>query len=385
MSRQTWAILTGEYPPQPGGVSDYTRLLARGLAKAGNEVHVWAAHSDKAATCDAGVRVHSLPDQFGIASLVALDDALNRLDRRCRILVQYVPHAFGCSAMNVPFCLWLLSRRKQPIWIMFHEVVFPFVPDQPWRHAMLAVVTRLMAVAVVRAAERAFVSIPAWEQLLQPYARSGLPIQWLPVFSNLPPGVSAAATAAVRRRVAPNPESKIVGHFGTYGASIAETLLELLREILKRDTSRIALLIGRGSEEFVAKMLREDSTLAGRILASGGISDETAAAHLRACDLLVQPYPDGASSRRSSLLAGLALGMPILTTEGALSEPLWRESGAVALVPAGDLKAMVQEADKLLGNPCRRQQLSTRARELYQAHFSIERTVAALTGGGQLL
>ena len=26
-----WAILTGEYPPQPGGVSDYTRLVARGI------------------------------------------------------------------------------------------------------------------------------------------------------------------------------------------------------------------------------------------------------------------------------------------------------------------------------------------------------------------
>jgi hypothetical protein len=25
-----WHIITGEYPPQPGGVSDYTRLVARG-------------------------------------------------------------------------------------------------------------------------------------------------------------------------------------------------------------------------------------------------------------------------------------------------------------------------------------------------------------------
>src|SRR5207248_6476969 len=27
-----WHVLTGEYPPQPGGVSDYTRQVARGLA-----------------------------------------------------------------------------------------------------------------------------------------------------------------------------------------------------------------------------------------------------------------------------------------------------------------------------------------------------------------
>ncbi len=37
-----WQIVTGEYPPQPGGVSDYTRLVARGLAGAGDRVEVWA-------------------------------------------------------------------------------------------------------------------------------------------------------------------------------------------------------------------------------------------------------------------------------------------------------------------------------------------------------
>ena len=37
-----WAVLTGEYPPQPGGVSDYTRLVAEGLAAVGDEVAVYA-------------------------------------------------------------------------------------------------------------------------------------------------------------------------------------------------------------------------------------------------------------------------------------------------------------------------------------------------------
>ena len=37
-----WAILTGEYPPQAGGVSDYTRLVAEGLAAVGDEVAVYA-------------------------------------------------------------------------------------------------------------------------------------------------------------------------------------------------------------------------------------------------------------------------------------------------------------------------------------------------------
>jgi glycosyltransferase involved in cell wall biosynthesis len=214
-------------------------------------------------------------------------------------------------------------------------------------------------------------------------ARSGLPIQWLPVFSNLPTSASAEAAAAVRRRIAPNPESLVIGHFGTFGNPIAEILRELLPELLHRDNRRIALLIGRGGEEFASNLLCQDSAFAGRIIASGGVPEQEAAAHLQACDLLVQPYPDGASSRRGSLLAGLALGLPILTTEGALSEPLWCESGAVALAPAGNINAMLQEADRLLGDRCCRLQLAAGARELYQSRFAIERTIAALTNGGR--
>ena len=41
-----WNIITGEYPPQPGGVSDYTRLVAHGLADAGDEVCVYAPPAD---------------------------------------------------------------------------------------------------------------------------------------------------------------------------------------------------------------------------------------------------------------------------------------------------------------------------------------------------
>ena len=102
-----WVILTGEYPPQPGGVSDYTRLVAEGLAAVGDEVAVYAPPQslgpDPAAP---GVRVRRLPDRFGLRGLRWLDRELAR-DRPDRVLVQYVPHAFGLKAMNLPFAAWV--------------------------------------------------------------------------------------------------------------------------------------------------------------------------------------------------------------------------------------------------------------------------------------
>ena len=102
----------------------------------------------------------------GLHGLRWLDRELAR-DRPDRILVQYVPHAFGLKAMNLPFAAWIAVRARwvAPVWVMFHEVAFPFV-RRPLRHNVLAVVNRVMARAIAGAANRVLVSIPGWNHLL---------------------------------------------------------------------------------------------------------------------------------------------------------------------------------------------------------------------------
>lgn len=108
-----WAILTGEYPPQSGGVSDYTRLVAEGLAASGDEVAVYAPPQQIGPDPDCpGVQVRRLPDRFGLRGLRRLDRELAN-ERPGRILVQYVPHAFGMKAMNLPFAAWVALRARR--------------------------------------------------------------------------------------------------------------------------------------------------------------------------------------------------------------------------------------------------------------------------------
>ena len=97
-----WHIITGEYPPQAGGVSDYTWLVANGLALAGNAVHVWAPQCGSPSNSVTTVEVHRLSGHFGPRALAALARAV-RADPACSLLVQYVPHAYGFKAMNLPF------------------------------------------------------------------------------------------------------------------------------------------------------------------------------------------------------------------------------------------------------------------------------------------
>ena len=36
-----------------------------------------------------------------------------------RVLLQYVPQAFGLRGMNMPFCMAIASLRETEVWVMF--------------------------------------------------------------------------------------------------------------------------------------------------------------------------------------------------------------------------------------------------------------------------
>jgi glycosyltransferase involved in cell wall biosynthesis len=378
-----WHVLTGEYPPQPGGVSDYTRLVARGLAAAGDTVTVFApplAEDAKGDDHDRGVDVQRLPDHYGRRALQLIDRRLERTPGERRILVQYVPHAFGWRAMNVPFCWWLHARRRQSIWVMFHEVVFPLERSQSLTHNALAVVTRGMASLVAGAAERAFVSIPAWHGHVESRMRASARVDWLPVPSAIPVVNDARGTAEVRTRFAQG--RPLVGHFGTYGA-LTRPLLERALASLPPSCDCRVLLLGSGSREVASAIEDAIPRWRQRLDGTGALPAVDVSRHLAACDLMLQPYPDGVSARRTSVMAALAHGKPVVTTDGALTEPIWREAGAVSLRPAADPAALGGEVARIATDPAGAAQLASRGLSLYESRFALRHTIAALTGSGR--
>ena len=370
---KAWHFITGEYPPQLGGVADHTRNLARGLAAAGEEVHVWAPSNGAARPSDDSVTVHVLPDHFGPRALQVLSRSLNGIGGR--IFVQYVPHAFGWKAMNLPFCLWLLSRRRQPVAVMFHEVAFPMSRKQPFRHNVLGAVNRLMAMLVARAADRIYVPTPGWGEALRPLIPANRRVEWLPVCSNVPPIDDPGAVKMIRARYS---GASLVGHFGAYDPFTAEMFAAVAPAILSDRDDAALLLLGEHSVDFRDKLLRKNAQLARRVHATGALAADDLSRHLRACDVMVQPYADGVSTRRTSLMACLDHGIPVVTTSGVLTEPLWAESGAVIVVPWGDVAAARRATLRLLDEEGERARLARIGRELYARRFDLRHAVQAL-------
>lgn len=367
-----WHVLTGEYPPQPGGVSDYTRQVALALARAGQAVHVWAPGEARVREED-GVTVHRVPALFSPGGLARLSRGLDGCRGPRRLLLQYVPHAFGMKAMNVPFCAWFAARRQDERWVFFHEVVYPWSARAPLRHQVLAGTTRVMARLVASASDRAFVSIPAWAEHLP--ARVRRRAEWRPVPSTLPPEAAPGSVESVRSALGAGPW---LGHFGTYGALTAGPLEAALVPLLRAGPERRALLLGRGSRAFGEALAARAPEVAGRLVTRDSLAPEDLAAHLAVCDVLVQPYPDGVSARRTTAMAGLALGRPIVTNAGHLTEPLWRDVGAVELVEGTATEPLVRATERLLSDAGARTALGERAARVYRERFALERTVEAL-------
>jgi glycosyltransferase involved in cell wall biosynthesis len=368
-------MLTGEYPPQPGGVSDYSRLVARALADAGDRVTVWAPPCDAPDEVYPGVAVRRLPDHFGRRSRRLLDDYLATVPEPRRLLVQYVPHAFGWKAANVPFCLWLRSRRRDSLWIMFHEVAYPRGAGYSLAENALSVVTRWMAAIAGRAAQRIFVSIPAWRPLVESVIGNDVSIQWMPVPSSVPVIADLAGTALVRSRLGEG--HPLIGHLGTYSRLIRPMVRACLPTLLATTDCRI-LLLGRGGNEFRDELIREHPELGGRIVAPGEQSADELSRHVSACDLMLQPYPDGISSRRTSVMVALSHGRPAVTTFGHLTESFWPGCGAIVLAPVNEPVALTDAIARLIADPIRLRDLSARARAIYAERFDLGHTIECL-------
>ena len=94
------------------------------------------------------------------------------------------------------------------------------------------------------------------------------------------------------------------------------------------------------------------------------------ARHLAAADLFVAPFVDGVSTRRTTLMAALQHGLPVVGTDGRLTDDVLRRAGdALTLVPADDPRRLAAAVRWLGGDADQRLARGAAGRELYEDSF----------------
>lgn len=384
MTGAHWHLITGEYPPQAGGVADYTAILARALEASGCDVHVWAPAAAGGESDGGRVHVHRLPGGFGDAGLHAMTAEMERLGGPRVMLVQYVPQAFGARGMNVAFCRWVQHRardHRDDVRVMFHEPYYPFVL-WPLRRNLLALANRLMAVLLLSDIRVAYVSTDAWQRRLRRYAPRARHFVWLPIASTVPRAADEGRIGDWRAWIAPTPEARVVGHFGTFGPLLTRLLAPVLARVLTLHGDARVCLIGEGGDAFANRLCADRPEWRSRVTVTGHLAADEVAACLRACDVMLQPYADGASGRRTTLMAALVNGVPVVTNRGPATEGVWETSGAVVFPNHALPESLGDAVVQLLNDPDRRRRVATAGAALYAAQFDIARTVDVLLSPG---
>lgn len=371
-----WHFITCEYPPQPGGVSDYVYLLAQHLPTGQDHVHVWRPSAPGDAPELPRVTVHDTLGNFSPRDLRRASRELSTYEAPRRLLVHWVPHGYGYRSMNMGFCLWLWNRVRRHgdlVDLMVHEPFLSF--GGGWRQTAAAAVHRAMTVILLHAARHVWMSTPSWKSRLEPFALGRrLDFEWLPVSGTVPRANDASAVQQMRARYAST--GPLIGHFGTFRPPISGMLETIIPGLLERIPDASMLMIGGGGNEFRDRVARVHPNLSRRLHATGYLdgNDPALPASIGACDLFVQPYPDGVTGRRTTVMSILSNGRPVVTTAGEFTETFWRTRQAVVLAPAVHPAAFIKAAAGAMRN----KDLGAAGKLFYDECFRIERAVELL-------
>jgi hypothetical protein len=368
----TWSIITGEYPPQLGGVADYTEKIARGLTHKGYTVRVFFPADENTITF-----ISPLLTLYGVAHFHSLDGLkfiekqLHQIHGPQRILFQYVPQMYGCLGANAP---WIASfcNFSYPVDVMFHEVRHGVSRQSPWRYHLLNPIQEIMASLLYEKANRSFVSIPRWADLLHRLSPKTMKAIWLPIPSNINVQQKQSSFKALDQQ-----DSFTVGHFSTYSPEIQNAIKSWLQLLPSNFQVK---LFGRGSKQFLSQINKQEWNHHKKILCFDDLNEVQLSQEIQTCQLMYQPYPlDGITTRRTTAMACIALGVPLITNLGSLSEPLWEEYDLI-------IKAQTpHEAIEHLTHFSKRsvdwQTIALNAATFYEKFFSIENTLSKLTQG----
>lgn len=359
-------LVTGEYPPMQGGVGDFTHQLGQAQAGLGVETHVITARR-AAAGQERTETVHPVIQRWSWAALWHVRTLARRL-RLDLINLQYQAAAFGLSAPIHFLPRW----AGVPVVVTFHDLRVPYLFPKAGR-LRPAAVTHL-----ARSAAGVIVTDPAEAEELR--RRGGVRrLAQIPIGSNIAPAPPAGYDRqAWRAGLGVQPGELLLGYFGFLNPSKGgDTLISALAILADRKAPAKLLLIGgqTGASDatnavFEAQIQRQilRYDLDQRVLRTGFVETAQVSGHLLACDAVVLPYRDGVSFRRGSLLAALAHGCAVISTEPARGLPELRDGENIRLVPPASAPALVLAVTELLQAPELRARLGQGALQL-SSHF----------------
>lgn len=352
-------LVTGEYPPMQGGIAAHCRVLAQTLIAQGHSVAVFS--DERADEPDARIRLTRKPGRWRGRTLRALNAWAIREE------LDVVNLHYQTAAYQMSPWVHFIDRYQTaaPLVTTFHDLRYPYLFPKAGRLRDWVVrrLARVSAGVIATNHEDA-------SQLAAHPCHALIPIG-SSVHTALPPGYDRDEW---RSQAGADPETFLVGHFGFVNHSKGvDTLIESVARLRQSGMVIRLLMIGgrTGSSDptNAATVAQIDAQIAVLGLAdavrwTGFVDDASASAYFDACDVIALPFRDGASYRRSSLMAAIAHTCPIITTKPAVPIPTFINGQNLLLIAPENVPALSAALQVVARSPEQRDALRAGVRQL---------------------
>ena len=295
MTRTRTIVLTGEYPPSIGGVAGYAGQWVAHVADDEAVAVIRIVTGDSHDATDAVRPVHSVSSWSNLHELNRTRRTIVGDDADC-ILFHYVPHMYSPRGLPVGVVVLLLAcrltARRTRVISLLHE--FAVAPTTV-RSSFASVAQWALTAAIAAMSHRVVLTTPARLQLV---ARRLSFVSKKLIFIPISPSI---ALPSVRYSASRHP---VVLHVGSAHPS---TRTDWVREA--------AAQLAQSCPE--AKCVVTGPTLdAAGVFNVGHVSDEELGRLLASAEVVLQPFSDGASTRRTTIVNALVAGRPVVSSVG---------------------------------------------------------------------
>ncbi len=277
------------------------------------------------------------------------------------VLVQYT--ALAWSARGFPQkilrALKLLKSAGARVAIVFHDVE-PYAGSRLIDRLRRAVQARTMRRALSIADAAVFTVAPEKISWLSGALSKAI---FIPVGPNLPIPVEDIPVAGN--------SVPTIGVFSITGGEAGARETEVILAAVTRAAAQLGKLrlsiFGRHAELRESELRRGLQDLPVELSVEGVVDPEQVIRKLSACDILL--FVRGViSSRRSSAIAAIACGLPVIARRGAETASPVTEAGVI-LIPSDDPLLFAAALVQFFSDPVFRGELAARSRTAYQQHF----------------
>lgn len=332
--------------------------MAEALAAEGAEVRVIT--SDKNCSAIHGVGIDSVleTNHVGFKALHALLKG-NVPDV---LMLQYNPFSWGHWGFNplLPEVLQKIKRSYPTLClaVMVHE---PFVPASNWQFSIMTLWQRWQLWRLGHVADVVFFSIEAWAKRFSAWFEH-TPVYHLPIGSNIP--VEKESRGGARKRF--GVEDRFV--LGLFGSASTHDGLPYIRSAVQSvmEHKPVAELLYVGPDGQRVKEFLQDLPVRNM----GKLAAVDVSRAFGVMDLSLAPIPDGVSTRRGTVMAALAHGVPVAGLSGPSTDSVFSAASgqSIWLSPTGDIEAFGQLAAALAVHPTR-VHVGMAGRSLYEREF----------------